>query len=112
MDLPVAAELTILICTALGSVLGTLKFVARDPQPAIPHAKNGFLSLAELQEHCSAQQNVCTKVLMVQLTSVQKEITDRLDRGDIAFKRIGLKFKIISESIESINVELKGMNGK
>lgn len=72
---------------------------ASNLEKSVPHAKNGFLTLAEIETHCTRQQATCQKVFKAEFTAFQEIIDARLDRGDKQFDVIETRLGEISKQI-------------
>jgi len=102
IDLPVYAELTILVGTALGSAVGALKIKGRQGKKQtsaqVPHAKNGFLTLSEIEDHCQNQQTACNRLMKSEFKLMKTEIQIQLDQGDKTFRELRREIRKLNET--------------
>ncbi len=86
---------------------GLVMFIARaiydrkrvNGNGVVPKAKNGFLTLNEIESHCEREQENCQKVILADIKAqfsevnssiklMGSEITGRLDQGDRQFDEL------------------------
>ena len=71
----------------------------------VPHAKNGFMSLQEIEDHCTRQQKACQNLIRKDIELFLSKVDARLDRGDRQFDAIETRLHGISTQIARTHKE-------
>lgn len=75
----------------------------------VPHAGNGFMTLSEIQDHCSRQQAGCAQVIRGEFAVMEAKLQARLDRGDKQFDVIEARIGAQGEQIAAMEATVRDL---